>query len=129
MYSAKGRAKVVKALEPFWVMEKGRTNEQTSHTVLKYIDIDDLTLSTGNVYAISAIKELATLIALSGGIKQRRFAVSLDGLRSPMLLKWTDSSDSYIVEGESEPICPYCGNEQCMLCEQKFIGEEIKNES
>lgn len=61
------------------VQAKSRADEQSGRAALKYIDVDDLVPSTENFYSMSAIEELASLIALSGGIKQPGLAVPLGG--------------------------------------------------
>ncbi len=61
------------------IQAKSRADEQSGRAVLKYIDVDDLVPSTENFYSMSAIEELAFLIALSGGIKQPGLAVPLGG--------------------------------------------------
>ena len=50
------------------IQAKSRADEQAGRAVLKYLDVDDLVPSTENFYSMSAIEELAFLIALSGGI-------------------------------------------------------------
>ena len=61
------------------IQAKSRAEEQAGRAVLKYIDVDDLIPSTENFYSMSAIEELASLIALSGGIKQPVLAVPMGG--------------------------------------------------
>jgi len=61
------------------IQAKSRADEQAGRAVLKYLDVDDLVPSTENFYSMSAIEELAFLIALSGGIKQPGLAVPLGG--------------------------------------------------
>ena len=59
---------------------QARSKADEGRAVLKYIDvIDDLVPSEDNFYSMSAIEELATLIELSGGVKQPALVVPLGG--------------------------------------------------
>lgn len=58
---------------------QARSKADEGRAVLKYIDVDDLEPSEDNFYSMSAIEELATLIELSGGVKQPALVVPLGG--------------------------------------------------
>ena len=58
---------------------QARSKADEGRAVLKYIDVDDLVPSEDNFYSMSAIEELATLIELSGGVKQPALVVPLGG--------------------------------------------------
>ena len=58
---------------------QARSKADEGRTVLKYIDVDDLVPNEDNFYSMSAIEELATLIELSGGVKQPALVVPLGG--------------------------------------------------
>lgn len=58
---------------------KSRADEQGGRAALKYIDVYDLIPSEDNFYAMSAIEELASLIEISGGVKQPGLVVPLGG--------------------------------------------------
>lgn len=58
---------------------QARSKADEGRAVLKYIDVDDLVPSEDNFYSMSAIDELATLIELSGGVKQPALVVPLGG--------------------------------------------------
>lgn len=61
------------------VQAKSRADEQAGRAALKYIDIYDLIPSEDNFYSMSAIEELASLIEISGGVKQPGLVVPLGG--------------------------------------------------
>lgn len=61
------------------VKAKSRADELAGRATLKYIDIYDLIPSEDNFYSMSAIEELASLIEISGGVKQPGLAVPLGG--------------------------------------------------
>ena len=58
---------------------QARSKADEGRAVLKYIDVDDLVPSEDNFYSMSAIDELATLIELSGGVKQPALVVPMGG--------------------------------------------------
>ena len=58
---------------------QARRRADEGRAVLKYIDVDDLVPSEDNFYSMSAIEELASLIELSGGVKQPALVVPLGG--------------------------------------------------
>lgn len=58
---------------------QARSKADEGRAVLKYIDVEDLVPSEDNFYSMSAIDELATLIELSGGVKQPGLVVPLGG--------------------------------------------------
>lgn len=58
---------------------QARSKADEGRAVLKYIDVDDLVPSEDNFYSMSAIEELATLIELSGGVKQPALVVPMGG--------------------------------------------------
>lgn len=61
------------------VQAKSRADEQAGRATLKYIDIYDLIPSEDNFYSMSAIEELASLIEISGGVKQPGLVVPVGG--------------------------------------------------
>lgn len=58
---------------------QARSKADEGRAVLKYIDVEDLVPSEDNFYSMSAIEELASLIELSGGVKQPGLVVPLGG--------------------------------------------------
>ena len=58
---------------------QARSKADAGRAVLKYIDVDDLVPSEDNFYSMSAIEELASLIELSGGVKQPALVSPLGG--------------------------------------------------
>ena len=58
---------------------QARSKADEGRAVLKYIDVDDLVPSEDNFYSMSAIEELATLIELSGGVKQPALVAPMGG--------------------------------------------------
>ena len=61
------------------VQVKSRADELAGRATLKYIDIYDLVPSEDNFYSMTQIEELASLIEISGGVKQPGLAVPLGG--------------------------------------------------
>ena len=61
------------------VQAKSRADELAGRDTLKYIDIYDLVPSEDNFYSMTQIEELASLIEISGGVKQPGLAVPLGG--------------------------------------------------
>lgn len=61
------------------VQAKSRADELAGRAALKYIDIYDLVPSEDNFYSMTQIEELASLIEISGGVKQPGLAVPLGG--------------------------------------------------
>jgi len=61
------------------VQAKSRADEQAGRAALKYIDVYDLIPSEDNFYSMSAIEELASLIEISGGVKQPGLVTPLGG--------------------------------------------------
>ena len=58
---------------------QARSRADAGRAVLKYIDVDDLVPSEDNFYSMTAIEELASLIELSGGVKQPALVTPLGG--------------------------------------------------
>ena len=58
---------------------QARSKADEGRAVLKYIDVEDLVPSEDNFYSMSAIDELASLIELSGGVKQPALVSPLGG--------------------------------------------------
>lgn len=58
---------------------QAKSKADAGRAVLKYIDVDDLVPSEDNFYSMSAIEELASLIELSGGVKQPALVSPLGG--------------------------------------------------
>lgn len=58
---------------------QARSKADEGRAVLKYIDVDDLVPSEDNFYSMSAIEELASMIELSGGVKQPALVSPLGG--------------------------------------------------
>ena len=61
------------------VQAKSRADELAGRAALKYIDIYDLVPSEDNFYSMTQIEELASLIEISGGVKQPGLAAPLGG--------------------------------------------------
>lgn len=61
------------------VQAKSRADEQAGRAVLKYIDVYDLVPSEDNFYSMTQIEELASLIEISGGVKQPGLVAPLGG--------------------------------------------------
>lgn len=58
---------------------QARSKADEGRAVLKYIDVEDLVPSEDNFYSMSAIEELASLIELSGGVKQPALVSPMGG--------------------------------------------------
>lgn len=58
---------------------QARSKADEGRATLKYIDVEDLVPSEDNFYSMSAIEELASLIELSGGVKQPALVSPMGG--------------------------------------------------